>query len=130
MNDHELGFLAFLAEPSRRRMRTLLELGPKRRKDVRGMLDHSVGFDPRLRREFSGAGALSGAIEARLRALGAPDACFVISADPTLDDREMTLHAALQALSSGNFGGFVSCLPGKLGYFVYEAPDGAYLLQR
>jgi hypothetical protein len=35
MNDHERGFLAFLSEPTKRRLETLLELGVKRRRDVR-----------------------------------------------------------------------------------------------
>ena len=47
MNDHERGFLQFLADPGRRRMQSLLELGPKRRADVRAMLDHAILLDDR-----------------------------------------------------------------------------------
>lgn len=46
MNEHERGFLNFLAEPTKRRMATLLELGEKRRRDVRALLDHAVRLQP------------------------------------------------------------------------------------
>lgn len=75
MNDHERGFLAFLAEPTKRRFETLLELGEKRRRDVRELLHHSVRLDPRFAQHLTGNDGFSGPVEAMLRKRGAPPAC-------------------------------------------------------
>lgn len=81
MNVHERGFLTFLAEPTRRRMETLLELGERRRRDVRELLDHSAGLDPRFSCHLAGSEALPGVVEEILRKRGAPSACHVLSAN-------------------------------------------------
>lgn len=130
MNAHELGFTTFLAEPSQRRLRTLFELGEKRRKDIRALMDHSLQLDARYCEHLSGKDASAGAVEARLRSLGAPGRCFVISGDEVLDGKETPLREALEGLSGGFFGGFVSSIPGKLGYFEYEEMKSAYLLRK
>lgn len=126
MNAHELGFTAFLAEPGQRRMRTLLELGPKRRKDARALLDHSVRLDPRYASRLP---SVKGT-EELLRAHGAPETCYVISSDERLDRREMSLKEALEAVEGSFAGTFISCIPGKLAYFEYEDIKSAYLLRK
>lgn len=123
MNDHEFGFTTFLAEPGQRRIRTLLELGGKRRKEVRALLDHSVRLDQRFAQE------LHGDAEDVLRKLGAPTTCFVISGNEDLDGREMPLGQALRVVGP-TYGGFVSCIPGKLGYYMYEDAKSGYLLKK
>ena len=128
MNEHELGFTAFLAEPSRRRVRTLLELGPKRRKDVRALLDHAITLDRRYAHRLDGDQASVASVEQALRRHGATDTCYVISAANELDGREMPLSKAVEAISGSSSGGFISCLPGRLGYFEYEELKSAYLL--
>ena len=130
MNEHELGFTTFLAEPSQRRVRTLLELGPKRRKDARALLDHAITLDPRYAQRLDGDEASAGSVELALRKLGAPETCYVISADDQLDGRKMPLSEALEAISGSSFGTFISCLPGRLGYFEYEDLKSAYLLRK
>jgi hypothetical protein len=130
MNPHELGFTAFLAEPSRRRLRTLLELGAKRREDVRALLHHAVKLNSLHCDQLSGASASPGSIEALLRARGAPGTCFVISSAPELDGREMPLAEALAAISGSPEGAFVSCIPGRLGYYEYEDVKSAFILRR
>ena len=130
MNEHELGFTSFLADPIQRRVRTLLELGPKRRKDVRALLDHGVTLDRRYAHHLQGSQASARSIAEALRKHGAPDTCYLISADAELDGREMALSDAVEAVSGSFHGGFVSCLPGKLGYFEYEDMKSAYLLNR
>ena len=130
MNDHELGFTTFLAEPTQRRVRTLLELGPKRRKDVRALLDHAVALDRRYAHHLVGSQASAGWIAQTLRKHGAPDTCYVISADEELDGREMPLSAAVDAVSGSFHGGFVSCIPGGLGFYDYEDMKSSYLLSR
>ena len=130
MNDHERGFLAFLAEPNRRRMQTLLELGEKRRADVRSSLHHAVRLDPRYAQHLTGSDAFSGPVEAMLRKRGAPSTCYVLAADSDLDGREMPLGEALDAIIGMSNGAFVSCIPGRLGFYEYESMKSSYLLQR
>ncbi len=130
MNEHELGFTAFLAEPSQRRFRTLLELGPKRWKDVTALLDHSIELDARYYHHLTGSDASPAAVGRLLRSLGAPHSCFVISSDARIDGKELSLGQAIDAVSAGFFGAFLSCIPGRLGYFGYEDMKSAYLLRR
>ena len=130
MNDHERGFLAFLAEPTKRRMETLLELGEKRRRDVRELLNHSVRLDPRFAQHLTGADAFSGPVEAKLRKLGAPATCYVLAANSDLDGRDIPLGEALEAIIGMGDGAFVSCITGRLGFYEYEDMKSSYILSR
>lgn len=130
MNDHELGFVQFRAEPGRRRMQTLLELGAKRRSDVRAMLDHAVVLDGRHATHLEGEAASASNVEALLCRHGALKTCLVISSDKRMDGRELPLSDALSGVVESDFGTFLSCIPGKLGYFEYEDLRSAYLLRR
>lgn len=130
MNDHELGFLQFVAEPGRRRMRALLELGPKRRADLRALLDHHVVLDDHHTTLLTGEAASKANVEALLRRHGAPQTCFVISSDKRMDGQEMPLGDALSAAVGSGFGTYLSCIAGKLGYFEYEDVKSACLLRR
>tara|TARA_R110002051_G_scaffold225076_3_gene288036 strand:+ start:10359 stop:10769 length:411 start_codon:yes stop_codon:yes gene_type:complete len=130
MNEHERGFLAFLAEPTKRRIETLLELGEKRRGDVRGMLHHAVRLDPRYCQHLMGSEAFSGPVEAALRKSGAPSTCYVLAANRDLDGRQMPLREALGAIKGMGNGAFVSCIPGRLGFYEYEDIKSSYLLSK
>jgi hypothetical protein len=130
MNEHERGFLTFLAEPSKRRMETLLELGEKRRRDVRELLHHSVRLDPRFSQHLTGSEAFSGRVEDILRNRGAPSTCYVLSANSDLDGQELPLGDALDAIIGMGDGAFVSCIPGRLGFYEYEDMKSSYLLSR
>ena len=130
MNAHELGFTSFLAEPSRGRIHTLLELGEKRRKDACALLDHAVHLDSRQAQHLKGSLSLPLAVEQSLRNRGAPDLCYVISANADWDGLEMPVRDSLQAIIGSGHGSFVSCIPGVLGFFEYEDANSAYLLSR
>lgn len=130
MNEHEHGFLNFVAEDDRRRLSTLLGLGPKRRKDVRAMLDHKVALDPRWVSILSGKEHNPDAVIRRLRLLGAPDTCWMLAAHSDLDGRHAPLQEGVMSLLRSMSGGFISCLPGRLGYFQYEPPGVAYVMNR
>lgn len=130
MNPHERGFLAFLAEPGRGRMMRLLELGEKRRHDARQLLHDAVRLDPRYSSHLVGSDDFAPRIEQWLRERGAPESCYLFTAFADLDGREMPLIEALDVTSLGDFGAFVSCLPGRLGFFRYASPRSAYLLHR
>ena len=130
MNDHERGFLTFLADPTKGRMETLLALGEKRRRDVRELLHHSVRLDPRFSQHLTGSDAFSGPVEAILRKRGAPSTCYVLSANSDLDGQELPLSEALDAIVGMGDGAFVSCVPGRLGFYEYEDMKSSYLLSR
>ena len=130
MNEHERGFLAFLAEPSRRRMEALLELGEKRRAEARSLLHHAVRLDQRCAQHLAGSDAFSAPVEAMLRKRGAPDNLYVFAAGSDLDGRGLPLKDALDAIIGAGNGAFVSCIPGRLGFYEYENMKSSYLLQR
>ena len=111
-------------------MNSLLELGAKRRQDVRALLDHAVRLDPRFSEHLIGSDALAGRVETRLRKMGAPANCYVLAASSDLDGREMPLGEALGAIIGMDSGAFVSCIPGRLGFYEYEDMKSSYLLSR
>lgn len=129
MNDHEAGFLTFVEEPQRRRLRTLFELGEKRRGEIISLLYHRIRLDRRYCRPIPGGQLFAGPVENELVKLGAPATCFVIGGDD-LDGREVPLKDALLDLIGFDAGAFVSCLPGKLGYYQYEGPNNGHLCHR
>ena len=130
MNEHERSFIEFLAEPSRRRLETLLELGEKRRRDVRSLLHHAVRLDTRFSQHLTGSDAFSGPVQEMLRKRGARPNCYVVAANPALDGREMPLGDALEAIIGMGDGAFISCIPGRLGFYEYAEIKSSYLLSR
>ena len=129
MNEHEAGFLEFLTEPSRRRVHKLLELGPRRRGDLRDLLSHKIRLDPRSSRPLTGSQSLPSGVEAILRKAGAPDDCFLLSDDPSLDGRLLPLPTALDAVI-GRGGTFLSSIPGRLAIYQFAEIKQTYLLHR
>lgn len=130
MNDHERGFLDFLAEPCRGRVSILLERGEKRRRDVRSMLHHNVRIDPRFSQHLTGSDAFAGPVEAMLCKRGAPSTCYVLGGGSAVDGREMSLRDALDATIGMGEGVFVSCIPGRLGFYEYAEMKSSYLLSK
>jgi len=61
---------------------------------------------------------------------GAPNLCYVISADREIDNRELPLDCALEKTVGMNMGTFISCIPGKLGYFEFEDIGERYIFAR
>ena len=128
MNDHEADFLAFIEDPQRRRVRTLFELGAKRRPDLVAILHHKIRLDCRLCQPIPGGSLSAPAVAARLRELGAPAHCHVIGGG--LDGRDAPLADTLWDLIGFGDGAFVSCVSGRLGYYQYEEPNHAYLCRK
>ena len=116
MNDHEAGLLTFLTSRSERRLRSLWDGGPKKIGAARDYLNQ-MEFDPRYEHPLSGATSLLDAIQKELGRRGAPPLCYVISWDAALDGAELPLDEALLAASGLFEATFLSCLPGKLGFF-------------
>ena len=105
-------------------------MGEKRRGDIRALLDHHITLDPRSSQQLLGGDQFPPRVEEILRKRGAPDRCFVVSSNTGLDGREMALREALDAVIGCGEGAFISCIPGKLGYFEFEHTNGGYLLTR
>ena len=117
INDHERGFLAFLAEASRGRMETLLNLSEKRRADGRSWLHNAIRLDQCYALHLTGSGAFFIPVEAMLRRRGAPAKCYVLAAGNDLDGHEMPLMDSLDSIIGMGNGAFVSCIPGRLGFY-------------
>lgn len=79
---------------------------------------------------FVGAEDFTPGIEQWLRERGAPESCYLFTALVDLDRSEMPLVEALDATSTGDFGAFISCLPGRPGFFRYASARSGYLLHR
>lgn len=130
MNSHEQGFLEFLAEPTRRRMATLLALGEKRRTDVRALFDHGCRLDPRFSRHLQGKAAFAEPIARLLIGQGAPRECHVLASDAALDGLEMPLDEALKRIVGMGSGAYISCVPGRLGFFEFADRNSSYFITR
>jgi hypothetical protein len=126
MNSYEqITIGAFIARD--RRVRWLDALAsPTRRSKFLDRLNHCRDFDERY------ATALDSNVDvvAILRALGAPETCYVISDSPDLDGRELPISQAVMEVEQHGWGTLVCCLPGRLAYFYGENGEQRLLLQR
>ena len=119
---------AFIVNAKHKRMISLLA-NPKRRDDVLRNLGHFRDLDPRWAHRFAPPLHNPSSIEQLLRSKGAPSICYAISEDRLMDGRLLPLNEALLAVVGQlGFGTFISCIPGKLGYF--EDEDGRYILEK
>ena len=130
LNSHEEQFArSFVARAQRERYLTLLASERGRRKLCEG-LNHSPHLDGRYARLIPANQHSVQSIERLLKLKGAPDTCHVMSSDPDLDKRQMSLSEALLATVGMDAGTMISCIPGKLAYLELEGFDGRYILER
>jgi hypothetical protein len=130
MNEHEAGFLMFLEQPQRRRLQTLFERGDKRRRDIRALLPHRITLDRRYCENLAGADQTLSRVLSILEQKGAGPSCFLVAQSSVLDGREMPLADALDAILGMGNGAYISCIPGRLGFYQYAHANGGYLLHR
>ena len=130
MNPHEEQFArSFIVLKKRDRYLTLLE-SKKGRPALLNGFNHCHDLDPRYATLIPSNRQSATSIESLLRQKGAPDICYVISGDRDIDGREMSLSDALAETVGMNIGTFISCVPGKLGYFEFEDLGERYILER
>ena len=130
MNSHEEQFArSFIVPEKRSRYLTLLESKTGRSKLLNG-LNHCHDLDPRFATLIPSDQQSTATIESLLRQKGAPDICYLMSANSDIDAREMSLSDALLETVGMDSGTLISCIPGKLAYFELEGFDGRYILQR
>jgi hypothetical protein len=61
-----------------------------------------------------------------LKGKGAPDICYVISENHSLDKRYLNLYDTLKEVIGYDQGTIISCVPGELAY--YEGEDDRFFL--
>lgn len=128
--EHEAALIrAFVRADRQPRLLGLLS-SPKGRPKLRAALAHFRDLDPRFAHPVPPAQQQAAAIEALLRAKGAPELCYVVAEAPELDGRAMPLAEVLEAVVGRGLGALVSCLPGRLGYFESEERGARYVLER
>lgn len=130
MNEHEAGFLNFVEDRQARRIGELLDGGEKARGKLRDMLPHKIILDHRVAFLIPSSDQTVDRIHASLLRHQAPEDCYLISENTEIDATKMTLLDALQSCVGGGFGTFVSCIPGKLGFYEFEGMKERYLLRR
>ena len=109
-----------MAEPQRRRLKVLFELGPKRRREAVSLFDHALELIEQHCVPVAPSQQEPAGIAALLRTMGGPDACHVVGGGAALDGRDLPLGEALDAVVGKGRGAFLSCLPGRLGFFEFE----------
>ena len=130
MNLHEEQFArSFIVPEKRARYLSLLESERGRKKLLEGFY-HCHDLDSRFAKPLPSNHQSAQAIEQLLKSKGAPATCYVMSADTSLDNREMSLCEALMETVGGAGGTLISCIAGKLAYFELEPFDGRYILER
>jgi hypothetical protein len=121
IEEHEAGIAAFLTPRHAARWRTV----GARHDD----LSHfSARLDPARSELLAGPAADDAAVVARLAAEGAPDRCVAV-AESLGWGVEMALAVGVEALAWPG-GGFLSCVPGRLGLYVAEFHTEVFLLRR
>jgi hypothetical protein len=126
---HEHGLAAFLEAAQARRVEALFATSKGRDKIV-AMLAHDLRFAPHLATEVEPDEQNAAAIAALLKRFGAGANCYAMSEDKDLDGTSMPLADALARVIGAGHGTFLSCVPGKLGYYEGETPGERYFLIR
>jgi len=111
----QVRYLGFVANP-KARDRFLNELG------------HFKQLNPKYIVNIPPSESDLAGITKLLKAKGAGDRCWVLSANRTIDGHEVDLQDALEATLGSGLGTFLSCLPGRLAYF--EDEDVYCILER
>ncbi len=127
--DHEESLIRAFVAPHRREQFLRRLANPKTRAKILDQLAHFQDLDPRFAHQVPPDKRTAAAIYRVLKEKGAPDTCYVMG-NSDLDGREVVLRGALERIVDASFGDFISCIPGKLGFFAGEYPDERYILER
>jgi hypothetical protein len=120
-------FEAFIVPNKKRRYVELIDTKRGREK-VRLGLDHFGDLDSRFCQRIKPSEQHLQNILQRLKSLGAPSTCYMLSSCDELDGQEMDLAEALRSVIGRGVGTFVSCVPGRLAYFESEEKmDGIFV---
>lgn len=128
--NHEAELIkAFFAPTKRERYLDMVANPTKRQKFLRELY-HFKDLDPRYCFAVPKGVHTPDQIAAFLHQKGAPASCRVLSTNAKLDGKEMPLLEALRSIRGSGDGSFLSCIPGRLGYFEDEEMKSQRVLQR
>ncbi len=129
-SEHEESLVRAFVIPRKRERMLMLLANPKRRGTALNALYHFRDLDDRFVVPIKPCDQTPELIAEALRRFGAPDNCWVISTDDSLDASEVPLDEALAAIVGNDQGNLISCVPGKLAYFEGEWTEDPYILRR
>jgi hypothetical protein len=121
--------LPFLREDRRSRWRDLFPR-PKGRKKLLKTLWNGTDFDQSLMLQVDPRERTVQQLSSRLRSLGAPSLCHLISARPSLDGQDLELISALRMVLDLAPGTIICCIPGTLAYYENDDRNGNYIILR
>jgi hypothetical protein len=94
-------------------------------------LTHSVSMHPTFTSEPPKGERSPAALLVALRALGAPDYCYVVASDSELDNSIQDLGIMIRdALERFGHGTILSCVPGRLALFRTAWPHKHFIVHR
>lgn len=126
MHPHEEATIRTFIDPHRR-PRWLESLASAERRSIfLDRLNHCRDLDERYATPLPS----NADVVAILKARGAPRNCYILSADDSLDGREMPLEEAMVESMRGGWGTILCCLPGRLAYYYDECGERRFLLER
>ncbi len=128
ISPHEDALIRTFIAPYRQARIRKLVASPKARKKLSGQLAH-LDVDLRFAHRIPPQETTVDKIYQLLKEKGAPDTCYVMG-ESILDGQEVDLREALEAIVPVSFGNFISCIPGKLGYYGGELANERYILER
>ena len=131
MNVHEEQFIkTFIVSPKRERYSSMFESPKGRSKLIQGFY-HLRDLDERQATKVPPIDQSVERIFHILKSKAAPDLCYVISTNQNLDGKEAQLLDVLtEIVGTCDDGTFISCIPGKLGYYEGEAVDTRLILEK
>ena len=118
---------AFFAKERRERYLDGLA-NPRKRRKVTDIFCHFNHLDPRYMVQIPSFDQHPPNIYRLLKQYGAPDECWVVSDERSLDSRALNLKEALEEIMGRTFATFLCCVDGKLAYFENE--EGRWILRR
>ncbi len=116
ISPHEDALFRVFIVPGRRDRFLKLLSSPKSRGKLLSQLPHLYDLDSRFAHRIPPGDQTVDRIYRLLKEKGAPNTCHVMGMSG-LDGRDVDLRKALEEIVDVSFGNFISCIPGRLGYF-------------
>ncbi len=126
---HEEGLIRSFITPERRQRFLQRVANLKTRGKQLEELNHFHHLDSRYAHLIPPQYQTPARVYALLRERGAPDTCHVMG-DSDFDGQDLPLREAIERVLDHQFGHFISCIPGKLGFFQDEDAGQRYILER
>jgi hypothetical protein len=125
---HEHSFIAAFVKRSKRDRYRQFVSDPRLRRKFLNQLAHFKDVDPRFRLPIASNKLGVDNITVEMQRRHSHSFVFVVSEDPTLDQREMPLAEALAQVVGRGMGAILSCIPGRLAFV--ETEDERFILER